>query len=270
MIHKRTWRLGRCAVQHLCVTFVLHLMKLSTRMVWCSLNASLVAFRQARSVILATIADIHYLFVGLGDGHVVSFPLEVSAESNITLGTAKKVAVGTQPIGLACFRNNGMVCVFVASDRPAVIYCSGGKLLYANVNMGEVGSATRYSAFMQFGVITKCGRVIVTTDSAIIWSASLSHRSSAGELGMLVRFQSTPPLSCAGQRKQPNDRHHRRHPKASYTGTQVIFLYERVFFVSLSSRPIFSDSAFPGYMNSWVSILDLEQRVANEQLLMES
>lgn len=108
---------------------------------------SLSAFRQARSVILATIAGIHYFFVGLGDGHVVSYPLEVSVESNITLGTAKKVAVGTQPIGLACFRNNGMVCVFVASDRPAVIYCSGGKLLYANVNMGEVSSAKLCSVF---------------------------------------------------------------------------------------------------------------------------
>lgn len=86
---------------------------------------------------MATIADVHYLFVGLGDGHVMSFPLD--AESNVALGVAKKVALGTQPIGLACFRNNGMVCVFVASDRPAVIYCSGGKLLYANVNMGEVG-----------------------------------------------------------------------------------------------------------------------------------
>lgn len=87
---------------------------------------------------MATIAGIHYLFVGLGDGHVVSFPLEMSAGCSIVLGASKKVALGTQPIGLACFRNNGMVCVFVASDRPAVIYCSGGKLLYANVNMGEV------------------------------------------------------------------------------------------------------------------------------------
>ena len=94
---------------------------------------------QARSVIMATIAEVHHLFVGLGDGHVVSFPLEVAEECRLVLGTPKKVALGTQPIGLACFRNNGMVCVFVASDRPAVIYCSGGKLLYANVNMGEVG-----------------------------------------------------------------------------------------------------------------------------------
>lgn len=93
---------------------------------------------QARSVVMATIADMHYLFVGLGDGHVVSFPLEVTAESGLILGSPKKVALGTQPVGLACFRNNGMVCVFVASDRPAVIYCSGGKLLYAKVNMGEV------------------------------------------------------------------------------------------------------------------------------------
>lgn len=90
---------------------------------------------------MATIADVHYLFVGLGDGHVVSFPLEVTAESGLVLGTPKKVALGTQPVGLACFRNNGMVCVFVASDRPAVVYCSGGKLLYANVNMGEVCNA---------------------------------------------------------------------------------------------------------------------------------
>ncbi|CAM9095121.1 unnamed protein product [Ectocarpus sp. 4 AP-2014] len=101
---------------------------------------------QARSVILATIADVHYLFVGLGDGHVVSFPLEVTAESTLALGTPKKVALGTQPVGLACFRNNGMVCVFVASDRPAVIYCSGGKLLYANVNMGEVNSVCSFDS----------------------------------------------------------------------------------------------------------------------------
>lgn len=104
---------------------------------------------------MATIADVHYLFVGLGDGQVVSFPLELSVGSRLVLGTSKKIALGTQPIGLACFRNNGMVCVFVASDRPAVIYCSGGKLLYANVNMGEVGVQTRL-----YSVI--CGPVCVT------------------------------------------------------------------------------------------------------------
>lgn len=108
---------------------------------------------QARSVIIATIADAHYLFVGLGDGHVVSFPLEEAAESGLVLGMPKKVALGTQPVGLACFRNNGMVCVFVASDRPAVIYCSGGKLLYANVNMGEV-CICRYHFSILSGVHT--------------------------------------------------------------------------------------------------------------------
>lgn len=100
---------------------------------------------QARSVIMATIAGIHHLFVGLGDGHVVSFHMDVSAQSDVVLGGAKKVALGTQPIGLACFRNNGMVCVFVASDRPAVIYCSGGKLLYANVNINEVSVERLFS-----------------------------------------------------------------------------------------------------------------------------
>lgn len=132
---------------------------------------------------MATIADVHYLFVGLGDGHVVSFPLEVTAESGLVLGTPKKVALGTQPVGLACFRNNGMVCVFVASDRPAVIYCSGGKLLYANVNMGEVCVAililSPYCRVEQHGV---CGR-----EPSVI--ASISNQT---KLVLVVLGRSTP------------------------------------------------------------------------------
>lgn len=123
---------------------------------------------------MATIADVHYLFVGLGDGHVVSFPLEVAAESGLVLGTPKKVALGTQPVGLACFRNNGMVCVFVASDRPAVIYCSGGKLLYANVNMGEVCNCCNH-----FPVLSGlANRVWLPSVEAGVDSAKFIHSKS--------------------------------------------------------------------------------------------
>lgn len=96
------------------------------------------SLQQARSVLMATIAEINYLFVGLGDGHVVSFVLDVTEDSQLALEAPKTLTFGSQPIGLTCFLNNGAACVFVASDRPAVIYSSGGKLLYANVNIGEV------------------------------------------------------------------------------------------------------------------------------------
>ncbi|CAM9860641.1 unnamed protein product [Discosporangium mesarthrocarpum] len=100
---------------------------------------------QARSVMMATLGDVHYLFVGLGDGHVISSPIDLSG-GKPALGQSKKTALGTQPIGLACFRNNGAACVFVSSDRPTVIYSSGGKLLFANVNMSEVNSVCSFDS----------------------------------------------------------------------------------------------------------------------------
>jgi len=74
---------------------------------------------------------------------LIAFILE-STDMGPTLVGKKKVALGTQPISLAVFRNNGSNCVFAASDRPSVIYSTNEKLLFANVNVGEVTLASPF------------------------------------------------------------------------------------------------------------------------------
>jgi len=98
---------------------------------------------QARSVMLHQFGNVAYLLAGLGDGHLISFILETS-DMGPTLVSKKKVALGTQPIALSVFRNNGQNCVFAASDRPTVVYSSNEKLLFANVNVGEVTLAAPF------------------------------------------------------------------------------------------------------------------------------
>jgi hypothetical protein len=58
---------------------------------------------QARSVLLVTLETRDYLLVGLGDGHLISFPLAIT-ESRPVLGPRKKVSLGTQPLSLTPFR----------------------------------------------------------------------------------------------------------------------------------------------------------------------
>ncbi len=96
---------------------------------------------QARSVALVTLEEKHFLVVGLGDGIMLSFQLDVSPESSFPLlGSHKKVVLGTQPTGLTPIVSNGSTCVFVTSDRPTVMHCQGGKLMYASVSMAEISS----------------------------------------------------------------------------------------------------------------------------------
>jgi len=96
---------------------------------------------QARSLLLVTLENKDYLMVALGDGHLIYFPLTQAgneAGGLPTLGPRKKVSLGTQPIMLTVFRSNDNTCVFASSDRPTVIYSTGSKIMYANVNIGEV------------------------------------------------------------------------------------------------------------------------------------
>eukprot|EP00953_Heterococcus_sp_UTEX-ZZ885_P029161 15509-Heterococcus_DN1.PRE.1 len=53
---------------------------------------------QARAVLLVTLDTQHYLLVGLGDGHVLSYPLELDAQGNAppVLKTPRKVSLGKQ------------------------------------------------------------------------------------------------------------------------------------------------------------------------------
>lgn len=100
---------------------------------------------QARSVLLVTLCYEHYMLVGLGDGVLVSYPIEIGLDrSKPIIGTPKRVMLGTQPIGLGCFESGGAACVFVTGNRPTVVYGRDTKVLYANVNVGEVSSACTF------------------------------------------------------------------------------------------------------------------------------
>ena len=108
----------------------------------------------ARSLCLVTLdsnstsatasTGVDMLFVGLGDGTLISFAV-VESNGQITLQSKKEVSLGTQRITLITLQTEkGGTCVFATGDRPTVIYLAGGgkssatftpKLCYSNVNL---------------------------------------------------------------------------------------------------------------------------------------
>ncbi|KAK9843115.1 hypothetical protein WJX74_007214 [Apatococcus lobatus] len=88
-----------------------------------------------RSLLFAEFEGESHLLAGLGDGHLFNFHLDPSTAA---LENRRKLSLGTKPITLKPFRSKGATHVFAASDRPTVIYSSNKKLLYSNVNEGEV------------------------------------------------------------------------------------------------------------------------------------
>jgi len=80
-----------------------------------------------------------YLLCGLGDGTLLSYRIEQAH----VLTDKKKLALGTKPISLRCFKYRGSFNVFAASDRPTVIYSNDNKLLYSNLNENEVSRLNR-------------------------------------------------------------------------------------------------------------------------------
>ncbi len=114
----------------------------------------------ARSVLLATLEGSNYLLVGLGDGYLLTYSLNLSnaieaihaktpekkAKLKPIVGDGRKLNVGTQPANLSIFRSRGSNHVFAACDRPTVVYAATGvgKLLLSNVNLQGV---TRVCSF---------------------------------------------------------------------------------------------------------------------------
>lgn len=98
---------------------------------------------QRSSKNLTTSKGVDMLFVGLGDGTLVSFAVKQS-ESKVTVQSRKEVSLGTQRINLIPLQNEkGGSCVLASGDRPTVIYLTGSstsqnttpKLCYSNVNL---------------------------------------------------------------------------------------------------------------------------------------
>ena len=92
-------------------------------------------------------AGVNMLFVGLGDGTLISFAV-VSNKGVVSVQSKKEVCLGTQRIDLIPLTSeHGGTCLLATGDRPTVIYLAGvggtsanqfnPKLCYSNVNVAS-------------------------------------------------------------------------------------------------------------------------------------
>eukprot|EP01127_Copromyxa_protea_P023249 TRINITY_DN865_c0_g2_i1.p1 TRINITY_DN865_c0_g2~~TRINITY_DN865_c0_g2_i1.p1 ORF type:complete len:1099 (-),score=249.89 TRINITY_DN865_c0_g2_i1:13-2826(-) len=90
-----------------------------------------------RSVLFYTFDDVTYLFIALGDGHLITYTYDLNSGE---LQNKKQVSIGTQPVTLIPFLSKGVHNIFACSDHPTVIYQSTNnkQLMYSNVNLKGV------------------------------------------------------------------------------------------------------------------------------------
>ncbi|VDQ02535.1 unnamed protein product [Trichobilharzia regenti] len=95
-----------------------------------------------RSVLIAQLEDMAYLFAAMGDGTLYFYTIDPSG-GHIRLRDAKRVIAGTGPsMFLRQWRSQRKVNVFVCSNHPCVIYSIKNKLIFANLNLKEVNFMT--------------------------------------------------------------------------------------------------------------------------------
>jgi len=99
-----------------------------------------------RSLLFVSLEGRDHLLAGLGDGKLFTFDLNRGAGKDNLLSGKKKISLGSRPISLSRFRSKDVTHVFAGSDRPTVIYSSGSKLLYSNVNQREVTCMASFNA----------------------------------------------------------------------------------------------------------------------------
>lgn len=92
--------------------------------------------------------SLDMLFVGIGDGSLVSFTVHNTDDGQWTFASRKDVSIGTRAVSLVPFENRsgrGGKCVLATGDRPTVIYLSGGsarssknaKLCYSSIHLSS-------------------------------------------------------------------------------------------------------------------------------------
>ncbi|VDP42511.1 unnamed protein product [Schistosoma mattheei] len=95
-----------------------------------------------RSVLIAQLEDMAYLFAAMGDGTLYFYTIDPS-EDHVCLRDPKRVSAGTGPsMFLRQWRSQRKVNVFVCSNHPCVIYSIKNKLIFANLNLKEVNFMT--------------------------------------------------------------------------------------------------------------------------------
>lgn len=112
--------------------------------------------KMVRSLSLVTLGSsaasnersLDMLFIGLGDGSLISFAAGKTDDGQWSFTSRKDVSIGTRAVTLVPFENRsgrGGKCVLVTGDRPTVIYLSGGsarssknaKLCYSSIHLSS-------------------------------------------------------------------------------------------------------------------------------------
>jgi len=94
----------------------------------------------------SSVPGVNMLFVGLGDGTLLSFAIALDSNGSVSARSKKEVCLGTQRIDLVPLATErGGMCILATGDRPTVIYLAGvggsssnqfnPKLCYSNVNL---------------------------------------------------------------------------------------------------------------------------------------
>ena len=102
---------------------------------------------QARDILMVELQGRVFVMVGLGDGHLITYNLDIKRNGELpSLSNKRKGVLGTHAISFDCFENQGETCVFASCDRPTVIYARSGKLLFSVINVAHA-QMTRMTPF---------------------------------------------------------------------------------------------------------------------------
>ncbi|KAI9260637.1 UV-damaged DNA binding protein [Phascolomyces articulosus] len=95
-----------------------------------------------RSVLLVNLSETHYLMVTLGDGQMISYNID----NDGSLSSRQEITLGTHSVSLHVIPQNGMKCVFAASDHPTMISCEYNQLVFSAVNLKDVRSCATFDS----------------------------------------------------------------------------------------------------------------------------
>ncbi len=117
------------------------------------------------------------IFIGLGDGNLVSFMLDKDDDGNWNFSSRKDVCVGAREVNLVPFENASSKsgkCLLVTGDRPTVVYVSGSTAGYSkNVRLcySKIHLSSEDDEYDETGMNQNTGPLVVNFATGFYSSA---------------------------------------------------------------------------------------------------
>lgn len=149
---------------------------------------------QSRDILISDFQQRTFLFVGMGDGNLITYNIDFSTGMPVLLNRRKGV-LGTHPVTFTTFNSSNEVCVFASCDRPTVIYVRNGKLLFSMLDLRgvEVSDMTPFHSelfpdclalssdiSLIIGTVEDIQKIHVQTVHLEEWPRRISHCSHSG------------------------------------------------------------------------------------------